>query len=513
MHNEEEARSNLENKNFDEADADLLIEDRQKHFYRVKTVELVMHEDQELKNTICLPEHFLPENKDREEIKLTFGLKNIKVKIQPEQKTGLIVLSKDIFESFGLCENMKIGARFENGAVKLGPLVGVFMNEHAVGRLKKGNPTKKLMEMARAANRARVALYFFSVDDVIWTEKMVHGVFLNFATNTWEIKKLPIPNVLYDRGGGFKKNSRAQALSLRKQWHRYPHLLKINAQHYFDKWKVHDQLSKYPELKCYLPETLLFDHTAEGIEHMVNKYPEVYLKMRTGSNGRQIIRVRKQSPELYELSYFKEKIINEYAQSAEQIVQIADNFMNYKSFIIQQGLDVLTYKNSKVDIRVLMQKDRKGEWQITSMPVRIAYADCPVTSTKSGSRVYAFDYAFKNVLQYPQKKTEEIKAKITKLVYTAAGTLEEEYGSLGELGIDVAIDRNGQLWFIEVNSKPAKDTIMIAGIKYEINRAFILPFEYSKYLTGFIPPAKHHNEKETTGKLSDSELPHTEDKE
>jgi hypothetical protein len=120
------------------------------------------------------------------------------------------------------------------------------------------------------------------------------------------------------------------------------------------------------------------------------------------------------------------------------------------------------------------------------MPVRIAVDNCPVTSTKSGSNVYKFDDAFQNILKVDPLEIKDIKRNIQKLICTAVSTIEEEYGTFGELGIDVAIDRDYNIWFIESNSKPAKDTIIKSGSQEDVESAFLPPFKYAKYLSGFI---------------------------
>lgn len=453
--------------------------------YSAKIIRLIRADGVVPSGTAVIPVEFLPETEYFDETKLTFGIKELNVKLLPGRKPGLIKLSQDIFNSFNLYDNMRICAKFKNGKLKFGPVMGIFMNENAVRRLIKGNPTEKMVQMANAANEAKVLTYFFTIDDVVPAENKVNAVIYKPETNSWERRMMPLPNVLYDRGGGFSPESLVKARNLRSRLNTVSNLKKINAQHYFDKWDLHCRLSKHIEMSIYLPETLSYENNADELARMLDRYSSVYLKMRTGSNGKGVIRVRKQSGSLYEYSYFKDNIVRGNVYSLEELVRIADDLMDNRGFIIQQGIDVLTYQNNKVDFRVLVQRDGSGQWQITSMPVRIAVNDCAVTSTRSGSKVYQFDDAFYNILGFSQQKIENIKSDIHKLIFTAINTLEKEYGTFGELGIDVAIDKNQKLWFIESNAKPAKDTILIAGPKADIEKSFRLPFEYCKYLTGF----------------------------
>lgn len=453
--------------------------------YCAKIVRLIRADSIEPDGTAVIPAEFLPEIRHDQEAKLAFGLREVNIKLLPGRKPGLIKLSQDIFKTLNIYDDMDVCVKFENDRLKIGPVMGMFMNENAVRRLSEGRPTVKMVEMANAAKAAKILIYFFTVGDVEWAGNVINAVFYKHETNTWERRKMPLPDVLYDRGGGFSADSLVKARELRKKLDGIPNLRKINARHYFDKWDLYCKLFKHKEMSVYLPETILYKNNLDEFRKMVDKYPTVYLKMCTGNNGKGVIRVRKESSLQYEYSYYKEGIVRGDVHSLDELIDIANKLMDNRSFIIQQGIDVLTYQNNKVDIRVLVQRDGRGVWRNTSMPVRIAVNDCAVTSTRSGSKVYPFEEAFCKILKFGRQQVESIKSDICKLISTAVNTLELEYGTFGELGIDVAVDKDQKLWFIESNAKPAKDTILIAGPRADIVKSFRLPFEYCKYLTGF----------------------------
>ena len=48
------------------------------------------------------------------------------------------------------------------------------------------------------------------------------------------------------------------------------------------------------------------------------------------------------------------------------------------------------------------------------------------------------------------------KEQITSFVTTIYQHLELDYGPCGELGIDIGLDKNNRLWFIECNSRSRK---------------------------------------------------------
>lgn len=310
--------------------------------------------------TVVIPTEFIKGRKYIYESKLALGLKEINVKLLPGSSSGSIKLSQDIFKMFNLCDGMKVHVKLENGKLKIGPLMGIFMNEKAVNRLSYGNPTVKITEMAKAAVNANVLVYFFSVTDIVWSDNSVNAVFYKPENNSWERRNMPLPDVLYDRGGGFSPESLVKARELRSRLNNIPDLKKINAQHYFDKRDLHCRLLKHEDMAVYLPETVAYEEDIHVMAEMMRKHPAVYLKMCTGSNGKGIIRVRKQTDSLYEYSYFKDQITQGYVKSLEELIPVARDLMDNRSFIIQQGIDVLTHQGNKVDVRVLVQKMRKA---------------------------------------------------------------------------------------------------------------------------------------------------------
>ena len=60
--------------------------------------------------------------------------------------------------------------------------------------------------------------------------------------------------------------------------------------------------------------------------------------------------------------------------------------------------------------------------------------------------------------------------------------LEQSYGPFGELGIDIGMDKAGRLWFIESNTKSTKVSLCNASSGETMQKAFLNPLEYAKYL-------------------------------
>ena len=69
--------------------------------------------------------------------------------------------------------------------------------------------------------------------------------------------------------------------------------------------------------------------------------------------------------------------------------------------------------------------------------------------------------------------------------------LEQHYGSFGELGIDIGVDRHFHPWFIECNAQSAKVSLMNAYGGAALLKAYTNPLEYALKIAAAppLPPA------------------------
>lgn len=147
-------------------------------------------------------------------------------------------------------------------------------------------------------------------------------------------------------------------------------------------------------------------------------------------------------------------------------------------------IDVLSVKENATDIRCLLKKDQHGLWNITSWPVRVAANNSPVTSTVTGSRVYPLDEGLK-ICGLSVEEILSVKKKCLEFLTLFLEALETEFGPFGEIGIDLAVDKNYNLWYLECNANPAKTATKIAGTEEEKRLSLVYPLRYARYLAGF----------------------------
>lgn len=396
---------------------------------------------------------------------------------------GSMVVSKKILAELLLPDGGEISIAPINGELCLGPVVGCFINQTALRHIAAGRTNFRTTELMKGNLRAHCLLYFFSIADVRWLSRQINGFYYDNDQNRWSQRSFPLPDIIYDRGGGFRALQKPVARYIRQQLKQIPGLQFFNAQHYFNKWDLYVRLSRHPELKPYLPETLLYTHPSD-LYLMLRKYGCVYVKSVLGSNGRDVMRIIAEGDH-YRYNHCKETMVDDICPDLEHLEAVIKDFLRGKQLIIQQGINVLQVNASNVDLRVLAQRNAVGEWELTDMPVRLGREGCAITSTRSGSSVYPFEEAFKNFFLFTDEKVQEMRREIGELAMTNVRAIEDEYGRFGELGTDIAVDKSGHLWILETNAKPGKDTVRLTGDENALEKAFFLPLEYCKFLAKF----------------------------
>lgn len=361
----------------------------------------------------------------------------------------------------------------QNGSTEKNVVVGVFISKKHAQDLVTMNPKFvnshryiRYIELAKANEGLDVTLYFFSTDHVSFEKNHVMGIYYNQRENSWRQKKFPLPHLLYDRGGGTSQS----AMLVIKKFGELG-IKNINARHYFDKWDLYDRLSKLDTMSPHLPVTIKGDKTA-SIVKMLNQYGHVYVKTRRGSCGTGVIRIEKHSPDKFRYYYsYGGKLFSEIF-SEQELMNFIYRFFSRKPFIIQKPIDLMKNGQSIIDFRSEVQKNENGRLIITGTTVRIGRPQSPIASHTHKEDYYPIDKFMKYAMQFDAQTAYTFQEKMNRFLETVFRSVEQVYGSFGEMGIDFGLDTQGHLWLIECNSKSAKVALYNAFGRKTVRQSF-----------------------------------------
>lgn len=447
------------------------------------------------RDTITLPAQICSWLKEASDTRLKVGADTVSVKYAPNSTEELLEIPKQLADDLALYSGLRTQMLLKDNCLCLGPVIGTFTDSTSVRIASEQRAGKKLNYLRLANMDARTILYFFSVDDFFVESDKIYGTYYNNTTKCWEKRLFPIPDVLYDRGGGLLKRQIAPSEFVRQTIENNENVKKFNPRYFFDKWDTYNKLNRYEDLCEHLPLTVQYRSSQDLLE-MLGKFPVLYIKDRKGNRGLGVARLTKHDDGSFTLDYFMKELFNYHLESFEALVDKLNELFKNKRAIIQYAIDVIKINNGNVDLRATVQRDGNGELGITACSVRVGKEGTPVTSTRSGSKVYRFEDFFPEFLSCSEAQTAELKSKVDEFLLKTYRYIEELYGTFGEIGIDFAIDNEGKIWFIECNAKPGKDTVYLSCDEKTVKDAFLKPLEYSKYLCGFNNPCTEQKKDE-----------------
>lgn len=353
------------------------------------------------------------------------------------------------------------------------PIIGVVINNNAIKQLLQQQKLPRLTELKDANKEAKVDLYFFSVDDVDFSNNVIAGIRFNEKKDIWERSDFTYPDFIY-RTSSISKSKKSEDIIAK--------LLELKAKplNYlrgFNKWDVYNELSKDKVIAKHLPKTCLYK-SYRDLKQMLEISDKVYLKACRGGRGREVLRVTKLPKDRYELSYLNKKLTVYKIDNFNDLIKKVQAFYGRRKFIIQQAIDLITMKNRIVDLRAEVQKDGKGKIVIAAIPVRVGQLNAHITTHAES---YPFDSFFKSIMNYTDAEVLELKVRLEGFLNTVYRCIEKTYGNSGEIGIDIGLDKKGRLWFIECNACSLKVSLYKAYDKRTIRGSYKDLLEYTKF--------------------------------
>ena len=297
---------------------------------------------------------------------------------------------------------------------------------------------------------------------------------------SWTHGEFPWPDVVYNQISS-RRNESSEVVQKVFAYLKSNKIPFFN-ERYFDKWEIHEALTDSPGIKGLLPESRIFKGLSE-LKQFVSKYDTVYIKPIKGSLGRGIIKVTSPRTSKYRLTYRvgKQGLNSIEYNTIEDLYNKIKVLVKRGTYIIQQGLNFNNLSGRPFDIRVVMQKDGTGEWRQTKVFARVGAKGGITSNLSSGGMAYPIPEVLRPI--YGKDGAATISKEIKKNSRILAGVVEDKMKlHLGEIGIDLGVDRRKRIWLIEVNSKPHKVAVSQRADPTTIRRSLERPLRYCLFL-------------------------------
>lgn len=398
-------------------------------------------------------------------------------KIHPEKKDE-ILLSEDLFKELKIPVEKKIHLFRHDETIHLGPLIGIFTAGFIDSPLRPiGDRSLFFAKLLSLEEIVGASAFVFGAHQIDWENGTINGLF--YHQNGWTHCETPFPDVVYDRLPNRKIENHDTFKKIKKQL-KDEYLIPWFNPNFFDKWEIH-QLLQTETVKKYLPETFAAP-TFELIEKMLKKHQNTYLKPMNGSLGHGVYQVMYSIEENhYYIRYQNQQGGNRLHKflSFGKVKRFLQSKIDFKHYLIQQGISLQRMNGQKVDFRIHTNKDRNGIWQTTAMAGKIAGKGSVTTHVHNGGIVRTMAEIYSN----PHERQEAIK-RLTEAAIMISQVIDQKIdGLIGEIGFDFGIDHDHNIWLFEANSRPGRTIFEHPNLKSDDILSRELSMAYAIYLT------------------------------
>jgi len=333
-------------------------------------------------------------------------------------------------------------------------------------------------QLIRAARTLSMRAFVFCPLDIDWVGRRIYGYTYSPDRGTWSAHYFPYPDVVYDRLFPPRGHLANVLFGAAKRLRRHRGTV-FFGRALRGKWEVYRSVLKYPELKQHVPDTKPLSGVAV-LTAMLKKYGYVFIKPDMGSQGKGVCQVRvTREGFMCRGRDHHNRPYSTLVSSVAAVLSLVKSASQRRRLLVQQGLNLNHLHGSTFDVRTIVQKNEQGQWEVTGSAVRVGRRGSVTSNLHGGGRAIKTEKLIKS--QFPDKH-EEILQKIAWLGVAIPEALDKELGRFGEFGLDLGVDRDGQVWLIEANSKPGR-TVFLRIRAYDLRRASVArPMQYSKYL-------------------------------
>ncbi|RFU60467.1 YheC/YheD family endospore coat-associated protein [Peribacillus glennii] len=327
--------------------------------------------------------------------------------------------------------------------------------------------------LSKEGMKTGLPVYVFLPEGVDIQKKTVTGYRYLPQQGSWELKKFPLPSIVYDCLWGRRKY-RTQLKWLKAQ-------ANVTFLNHFLRNKIttYKSLVQDEVLASFLPPTKQVT-SMNVIKEMLQVHGEVVIKPIQSTSGKGVMKITSnQTTHQAEGRDLKNNIFRKRFENKEALLKWIGNLPRVKR-LVQPYLDLSSPEGSPFDIRVLVQKDSKGEWVETGRALRSGTTSGLTSNLCGGGRATTVAPFLESMFNEEQRM--EIERQISAIGEKLPSYIESKHGRMVELGLDIGVDRKGKVWIIEVNSRPGRNSFkrIENGTKYKT--ALSSPIKYAHYL-------------------------------
>lgn len=367
--------------------------------------------------------------------------------------------------------------RTEDGALRIGPIVTVLARSTRSRSQKFMNQTPYFAALVRTGRRLGVPTFVLTPHGVDWERR--RAVAWRVGPAGWSRVPIPLPDVVYDRVQTRRLDLLPHTRQVKQRLTEQEGVKMFNTG-FLDKWETHKALSG-SDTERLLPETKLLTSRADILD-FARRYRTVYVKPAGGSLGKGIYVIQRSARGRYRVIHYGSTRVRHLRnlRSPAIVWRRLQRKRRKRRYVVQQGIAFARYRGRRFDLRLLMQKSGDGEWTVSAAYARVAPPGSLRANLDAGGKAVRCTRVLGHIFG---RRGRRVLQRVLETGLAVARAIEAGApGPMGELGIDIGVDRTGRPWVIEANAKPLRQ---MEGPKKRLRRTLRRPLLFAARLAGF----------------------------
>lgn len=368
------------------------------------------------------------------------------------------------------------------GELQLGPLIGILTDSDFRTTSAPFGPRTSFIKQLLSLGRKKAYFFAFTPRDINWQQETVHGWFLD-GGGGWTRRVVPLPDVVYNRLPSRRAETGSAIVNLRERFVRRK--IPFFNWSFFNKSDVYTMLDNEPEALSHLPESINNPSPAR-IKEMLEKHQFLYFKPTGGSLGNGIYRLTYHPSRGYFARYRNNggNVLLRFKTFASLMKMLrARHGSGLSRYVVQQGIRLVEIDNCPIDFRFHMHKDGSNKWVVAGIGAKKAGRGSVTTHIKNGGSLMTPEQALSRTFG---DKAQEILGNAKQVAVRLSEAIERNYPhTLGELGLDIGIDRDANIWMFEANAKPGRSIFKHPALKAQGRASMEYILDHCLYLSKF----------------------------
>lgn len=334
------------------------------------------------------------------------------------------------------------------------PVVAILTIEDSKEQFR-GN-RENFADIIKTGREMGYVVYILTTKDLKLKAKRVVGYTHIPESEEWKQEMFPLPHVIYNR---IPLREDELQPAVRNKIHEvliHPDIHMYNP-FFFNKRYLFEWLKNSRATRQFMPNTQKLS-TPSHLSKMLNRHSFLFLKPESGKAGMGIMTIKHNPGKLLK---YRLKIQDKKGSLSYNCATINKLWTRVRKvtaanpYIVQQGIPLATFNHRPFDLRLLIQKNNKGRWDVTGVGARVAGEASITTHVPRGGRIDDPEKLLISVFGTDQAK--KIMARVKNAALIVARQVERGSGyTHGEMSMDLGVDANGGIWFFEANAKPMK---------------------------------------------------------